>query len=170
MQVAAESSSDLLAKSKIVNITRFGQVCSWFGPLQQGGTVTLFDNITNILKEKWFHGDLTQHEAEDRMNDQSKGTFLIRFSSSAPGCFTISHINKNKKMCHQRVTHVPGKGFTFWDDQYESLRDLIKDQRKKQYFVSPCAGSSYQKLFPKKARRGHVPAPEQGGHYLNGPN
>jgi len=163
---SAESSSDLLAKSKIVKITRFGQVCAWFGPLQNGNdTTVLLENITSILKEKWFHGDLTQQEAEDRLGDQTKGTFLIRFSSSSPGCFTISHWNKNKQLCHQRVTHVPGRGFYFWDSQYDSLRELIKDQRKKQYFVSPCPGSSYQKLFPKKTKRGHHP-PEQGGAYL----
>eukprot|EP00339_Tiarina_fusa_P004751 CAMPEP_0117019868 /NCGR_PEP_ID=MMETSP0472-20121206/15180_1 /TAXON_ID=693140 ORGANISM="Tiarina fusus, Strain LIS" /NCGR_SAMPLE_ID=MMETSP0472 /ASSEMBLY_ACC=CAM_ASM_000603 /LENGTH=499 /DNA_ID=CAMNT_0004724931 /DNA_START=1 /DNA_END=1500 /DNA_ORIENTATION=- len=168
--VLAQSSSDLLAKSKIVNITRFGQVCAWFGPLKQGGSLELFINLTNILKEKWFHGDLTQHEAEDRLSDQSKGTFLIRFSSSAPGCFTISHLNKSKALCHQRVTHVPGKGFFFWDDQYDTLRDLIKEQRKKHYFLAPCPGSSYQKLFPKKSRRGHNPPPEQGGAYMERPS
>jgi len=165
--VLASSSGDILAKSKIVNITRFGQVCSWFGPLEQKGrTSILFDNLTSTLKEKWFHGDLTQQEAEDRLSDQTKGTFLIRFSASAPGCFTISHINKSKQLCHQRVTHVPGKGFYFWEDRYDSLRDLIKDQRKKQYFVSPCPGSSYQKLFPKKKSLRKGAPPVDGGAYM----
>ena len=131
----------------------------------------LFINITNILKEKWFHGDLSQQEAEDRLADQTKGTFLIRFSSSAPGCFTISHINKNKQLCHQRVTHVPGKGFYFWEERYDTLRDLIKDQRKKQYFVTPCPGSSYQKLFPKKKpKKGAAPVPDGGAYMVQKPN
>lgn len=165
--VLAESPTDLMVKSKIVNITRFGQVCAWFGPLKSGAdNMVLLINLTNILKEKWFHGDLTQVEAEDRLNSQSKGTFLIRFSSSSPGCFTISHINKSKNLCHQRVTYVPGKGFYFWEDRYDTLRDLIKDQRKKQYFVTPCPGSTYQKLFPKKSRRGQPAVQEQGGAYV----
>jgi len=166
--VLAESSSDLLAKSKAVNITRFGQVCAWFGPLQQGtDTTVLFLNVVNLLKEKWFHGDLSQQESEDRLSDHPKGTYLIRFSSSAPGCFTISHIQKNKQVCHQRVTHVPSKGFYFREERYDTLRDLIKDQRKKHYFITPCPGSSFQKLFPKKKkdRRGN-PEPPAGGAYI----
>lgn len=75
-------------------------------------------------------------------------------------------MNKNKQLTHQRVTHVPEKGFYFWEDRYDTLRELIKDQRKKHYFVSPCPGSSYQKLFPKKSRRGHTQAPIEGGAYM----
>ena len=163
--MAAESSSEVLAKSKVVHITRFGQVCAWFGPLQSGSDSTiLLLNVVNLLKEKWFHGDLSQEESEDRLNDQPKGTYLIRFSSSSPGCFTISHMSKTKLVCHQRVTHTPGKGFFFREGQYDTLRDLIRDQRKKHYFITPCPGSVFQKLFPKKDKKG---APEPaGGAYL----
>src|SRR3990167_1413706 len=167
--VLAQSPNDLLGKSKIVDITRFGQVCAWFGPLEASD---FLDKVVRTLKEKWFHGDVTQEQAEDRLTDQPKGSFLVRFSSSAPGCFTISHISKKQQLCHQRVTYIPSKGFEFWNVHYQSLRELIKEQRKKHYFVSPCGGSPYQKIFPKKkksSKKGQAPQPEGGVYMVHKP-
>lgn len=167
--ILAEKSKDLTIKQSVVNIERWGSVCAWFGP------VSTFEDRRNILrllekvlKQKWFHGDITQEEAEDRLLNQPKGTFLVRFSSSAPGCFTISHINKSKQLTHQRVTHVPGEGFHFWDEVYPTLKQLIKEQRKKQFFVSACAGSRFSKFFPPKKKSSSKTAvpPPTGGAYL----
>eukprot|EP01095_Lingulamoeba_sp_RSL-Kostka_P012223 TRINITY_DN479_c0_g1_i2.p1 TRINITY_DN479_c0_g1~~TRINITY_DN479_c0_g1_i2.p1 ORF type:complete len:455 (-),score=155.91 TRINITY_DN479_c0_g1_i2:272-1636(-) len=151
--VLAEESKDVMCNDMVVNIEKFGSVCAWFGPLSESNDPrSLLRRMENILKQKWFHGDITTVEAEDRLTSQNKGTFLIRFSTSSPGCFTISHINKQKQLTHQRVTHVPSKGFYFWDNCYPDLKTLIRDQRKKQYFVQPAGGSKYLKLFPTKKK------------------
>lgn len=142
-------------------------MCAWFGPLKYlSDGKALLTKMVTTLKERWFFGDLSQSQAEDRLNDQPKGTFLIRFSASAPGCFTISHLNKKNQLTHQRVSHVPGQGFHFWESTFDSLRALIKDQRKKQFFVQPCPGSSFQKLFPKKKKSSKTPAQPPGGVYM----
>lgn len=163
--VLAEKPKDIISKDSVVNLELFGKVIAWFGPLS-----TLLYKVESVLSQRWFHGDLLTSEAEDRLNGQPKGTFLIRFSTSSPGCFTISSINKNKKLTHQRVTHVPGRGFTFWDTHYEDLRALIKGERKKQFFVQPCPGSRYQKLFPKKpSKKEKAPEPEGGAYIVERP-
>jgi len=127
----------------------FGEMLAWFGPLGTG----FIDRITDTLSQPWFHGDSSTQESEDKLNGQPKGTFLIRFSTSTPGCYTISNINSKKKLVHQRVVHIPGEGFRFWDVTFPDLHSLIKSERKKYFFVQPCPGSKYKKLFPKKEKK-----------------
>eukprot|EP01096_Ripella_sp_DP13-Kostka_P004162 TRINITY_DN1625_c0_g1_i5.p1 TRINITY_DN1625_c0_g1~~TRINITY_DN1625_c0_g1_i5.p1 ORF type:complete len:482 (-),score=181.11 TRINITY_DN1625_c0_g1_i5:153-1598(-) len=169
--VLAESPKDLMCKDQVVNIEKWASLCSWFGPLSSPEEPhNLLKTLEKTLKQRWFHGDISQDEAEDRLLNQPKGTFLVRFSSSAPGCFTISHINKSKALTHQRVTHVPGEGFHFWDEVYPSLKVLIREQRKKQFFVQPCPGSRFLKFFPKKrSSSSKTPPPTPGGAYLVAP-
>lgn len=132
--------------------------------------LALLDQLESNLSQNWFHGDISTSEAEDKLNGQQKGSFLIRFSTSAPGCFTISNINKNRKLVHQRVTHVPGQGFFFWDAKYDTLKALIKAERKKHFFVQPCPGSRYLKLFPKKTKKSTASEPEGGAYVVAPPN
>ena len=104
--VMAESPKDLMCKDQVVNIEKWASVCSWFGPVSTPDDgCNLLNSLQKTLKQRWFHGDITQEEAEDRLLNQPKGTFLVRFSSSSPGCFTISHINKSKQLPeHRRQT------------------------------------------------------------------
>ena len=53
---------------------------------------------------------------------------MIRFSSSAPGCYTISSVDVNGRVLHQRVTYSPKKGFEFWSKTYETLK--VRRKRK----------------------------------------
>jgi hypothetical protein len=152
----------------VVHIEKFGQICSWFGPMKTNSdNCAMLNRIHSILGEKWFHGDIPQDQAEDRLRDQLKGTFLIRFSS-APGYFTLSHLNKNKQVTHQRITYVDGQ-YIFWDEKYPTLLALLKDQRKKQNLVQPCPGSSYRKLFPSSKHGKSAPISDAGAYIANPP-
>ena len=139
---------------KVVNIEKFGNTCQWFGPFKTAGdSSALLNKLSSILSEKWFHGEITQDQAEDRLRDQEKGTFLIRFSS-APGFFTLSLLTK-KKILHQRIEHT-GDGYIFGEEKYSSMANLIKEQRKKLSLVQPCSGSPYRKLFPSSKGKPQV--------------
>ncbi len=35
----------------------------------------------DLLKEKWFHGDISSAEAEKLLKSEAKGTYLVRFST-----------------------------------------------------------------------------------------
>jgi len=157
-----------ITKGKVVHIEKFGQICSWFGPLRTNAdNCAMLNRIQNILSEKWFHGDITQDSSEDRLRDQLKGTFLIRFSS-APGYFTLSHLNKKGQVNHQRITYSDGQ-YTFWEEKYPTLLALLKDQRKKQSLVQPCPGSSYRKLFPREKHGKPVPQQDAGAYIAIAP-
>lgn len=40
----------------------------------------------------WFHGDISMPESEARLNTKPEGTFLVRFSTSEVGVFTVSKV------------------------------------------------------------------------------
>jgi hypothetical protein len=37
--------------------------------------------VVELLKEKWFHGDISSAEAEKLLKAEPKGTYLVRFST-----------------------------------------------------------------------------------------
>jgi len=47
------------------------------------------------LCEPWFHGFLTHRETELLLEKEEIGAFLVRFSESRPGAFTLAFVHKN---------------------------------------------------------------------------
>jgi len=47
------------------------------------------------LCEPWFHGFLTHRETELLLEKEEIGTFLVRFSESRPGAFTLAFVHKH---------------------------------------------------------------------------
>jgi len=144
----------ILAESKkegiqIVNIEQFGKILDWLGPLEiieqcQTGN-TIWDRIRQLLMKSWFHGDTSTSEAQVRLSGLPGGTFLVRFSSTHPGCYTISSLTQNNSTIkHQRVIFTAGKGFNYNGDWYTSLDDII---RNSDHLFIPCPGSKFQSLF-----------------------
>jgi len=105
----------------IVSMERFGKILEYFGPLQEG----FLDNIRGMLSQKWFHGELDTADAAARLNQQPPGSFLVRFSSTNPGCFTTSQVIADGSIRHQRVQNQPGKGFLFQNVLYPRLEELV---------------------------------------------
>jgi len=131
-----------------VKIDEFGKIIDWFGPLENkvsSGGDTIFDRIRKLLMKAWFHGDISTAEAQIRLSGLPGGTFLVRFSSTQPGCYTISSLTQsNTSIKHQRVSFVAGKGFNFNGQWFNSLEDIIRDSNN--LFI-PCPGSKFQSLF-----------------------
>lgn len=105
----------------VVTMEKFGRILEYFGPLQEG----FMDTIREMLSQKWFHGELDTADAQACLNGKPPGSFLVRFSSTNPGCFTTSQIVADGTVRHQRVQHQPGKGFLFQNVMYPRLTELI---------------------------------------------
>jgi serine/threonine protein kinase len=144
--VLAEKQRD--NSNEIVKIEEFGKIIDWFGPLESNvptGSDTIFDRIRKLLMKAWFHGEISTSEAQIRLNGLPGGTFLVRFSSTHPGCYTISSLTQsNTSIKHQRVSFVAGKGFNFNGQWFNSLEDIIRDSNN--LFI-PCPVSKFHSLF-----------------------
>jgi hypothetical protein len=62
----------------------------------------------SVILSSWFHGDVSKKEAKALLEFRPIGTFLIRFSSSVEGWFTLSFVGPNGSIQHQRIEHIPG--------------------------------------------------------------
>jgi len=111
-------------KKDTISIERFGQLLHWYGPLisptpspkspKSPKTPTpqkeynLFQKIEAILKEPWYHAEISSSEAEQLLNFE-KGGFLVRCSvNSAP--FTISRLDGKGPIMHHRVEYDRNNG------------------------------------------------------------
>ena len=118
-----------------VHIETFSHAIRWFGPFYsytEGPRILAL--VTEMAKQLWFHGNITKNEAEKRLGGRGEGTFLVRLSTTTPGCpFTISTIRKRDDGTffyeHRRVCHeAPGAPFFpkgSPDKMFSSLSDLV---------------------------------------------
>jgi len=109
-------------QGRVVSMEKFGKILDYFGPLE---SPTFLDVVRETLQQKWFHGDLETADAAAILNQQPPGSFLIRFSSTNAGCFTISQVSADATVRHQRVQHVVGKGFQFQNIMFPTLQELV---------------------------------------------
>eukprot|EP01112_Ceratiomyxa_fruticulosa_P000526 TRINITY_DN1047_c0_g1_i4.p1 TRINITY_DN1047_c0_g1~~TRINITY_DN1047_c0_g1_i4.p1 ORF type:complete len:551 (-),score=111.04 TRINITY_DN1047_c0_g1_i4:250-1902(-) len=135
----------------VVSVEKFGRILEYFGPLQPGhvpthdpSVGTILDRIRELLAQKWFHGDLDTADAAARLAGQNVGTFLIRFSNTSPGCFTISLVSEGATIRHQRVQYQAGKGFLFNSVLYPSLQALVAPLRPE---VNSCPNYKFLSIF-----------------------
>eukprot|EP01100_Stratorugosa_tubuloviscum_P013771 TRINITY_DN708_c0_g3_i1.p1 TRINITY_DN708_c0_g3~~TRINITY_DN708_c0_g3_i1.p1 ORF type:complete len:542 (+),score=245.95 TRINITY_DN708_c0_g3_i1:107-1732(+) len=151
----------------VVQIERFGRMVELFGPLTRstGSTPTFVDNIVTLLRQLWFHGDISTNQAQALLTKEKKGTFLVRFSSSQAG-FTISKITKDNTISHQRIdiTHDGECSITIKTKkgpkkfQERTLIQFINAVKSDLGLKIICPGSPYESIFgaPKTANEGYV--------------
>jgi hypothetical protein len=108
---------------RVVTVEKFGRILEFFGPLQEG--TAFMDGIREMLQQRWFHGELDTVDAAARLNGQPPGTFLVRFSNSHAGCFTISQVAPDGIIRHTRVLHQVGRGVQYQGVIFPRLIDLI---------------------------------------------
>jgi hypothetical protein len=108
-----------------------------------------------IYTYSWFHGDISTPESEARLLGKAEGTFLVRFSTSSPGCYTISKVS-GQTIKHQKVQHKAGSGFEVNGVVYKSLLELIKAQASNLNLQAPCLGSKFITYFVEQKISGYV--------------
>jgi len=75
----------------IVSLTDFRTVLKWFGPF----TSFFFNPIDTFLQTKHFWGSLSSIEAQELLDKQDAGTYVIRFCETEPGAFHVSCVEDN---------------------------------------------------------------------------
>jgi len=151
-------------ESLVVNIEKFGNILKWFGPLVQSpfppDGLSILTKIRLLLMEPWFHGDISTTESENRLLKKPEGTFLVRFSTSSPGCYTISKIApKDLSIKHQKIQHKAGTGFEINGRVYNSIQELIKNESQALELYYSCGSSRFLSLFVEQKVTGYVDDP-----------
>jgi len=93
---------ELLVNDKSeVTIQQFNNNIIWFGEFFKAEVAKDYiAEITEIVKQPWFHGDIDKGTAESRLDFRKVGTFLVRLSTTMPQYpYTISMIKK----VHKRI-------------------------------------------------------------------
>jgi serine/threonine protein kinase len=99
----------------IVTLDRFGKVCDLFGPVLAAPpkrSSNILQNVHDVLRTEWFHGEISREEAESRLTGVVPGTYLVRLSTTSGNCFTISKMSKSGKINHQRIKYSHADGFS----------------------------------------------------------
>jgi len=134
-------------KTEVVGIESFGKFLSWFGPLNKD----ILAKVENFCTKPWFYGRVSGAETQQILNGKPKYTFLIRMSESQEGCFTISKMEKDKTINHQRVLYnlkdgtfsvsIGGKVVTA-----KSITDIVSNSELKLKHA-PAERNKFQMLF-----------------------
>lgn len=141
------------AGDESVTLEAWGNALQWFGPLDPQATAFLA-NITNVASKGWFFGDISRIEAESRLRAANKGSFLIRFSASQPGSFTISFLySPQTGPKHIRINRNDKGELVYADAAYTNLDDFIRAQQRSLNLKMYCPGSTYAKLWEGRRMR-----------------
>eukprot|EP01124_Arcella_intermedia_P001784 TRINITY_DN10970_c0_g1_i2.p1 TRINITY_DN10970_c0_g1~~TRINITY_DN10970_c0_g1_i2.p1 ORF type:complete len:683 (+),score=184.16 TRINITY_DN10970_c0_g1_i2:834-2882(+) len=137
-----------------VNIKRFGQVLDWFGPIEHSNI--FLSRIRDVVTQSWFHGDINAQESTIKLMSCGPGTFLVRFSLTHTGGYTLVYIDEVNKLKHHLIQRKVVKD----DDEsgrstqvftlkipaqkhstgYPTLNALIENQP---FLQHPCPGTQY---------------------------
>eukprot|EP01112_Ceratiomyxa_fruticulosa_P009984 TRINITY_DN2620_c0_g1_i2.p1 TRINITY_DN2620_c0_g1~~TRINITY_DN2620_c0_g1_i2.p1 ORF type:complete len:609 (+),score=149.68 TRINITY_DN2620_c0_g1_i2:208-2034(+) len=93
---------------QVVAMERFDLLLKWFGNfLKAPHAIHVLNEIAELQKKLWFHGDISKDESEKRLRGRPDNTFLVRLSLNDPANtpFTISKVTGGKP-AHKRVTHL----------------------------------------------------------------
>jgi len=124
---------------------QFSRILEWFGPLNN--LREFLESIESLLRRPWFHGEISASEAEKKLIEEKKGTFLVRFSARDPGCYAISVIGSGKQMKHYRVYHKPGLSYLVGTTECDKLEDFITQYGKNLGLKYMCPGSPFKSIF-----------------------
>eukprot|EP01098_Paradermamoeba_levis_P003912 TRINITY_DN1729_c0_g1_i2.p1 TRINITY_DN1729_c0_g1~~TRINITY_DN1729_c0_g1_i2.p1 ORF type:complete len:525 (-),score=176.76 TRINITY_DN1729_c0_g1_i2:35-1567(-) len=157
---------EVFAEKGWVSLLNFGVLLGWYGPLSQDGS--FLERTLNfvraelglgILDQYYFHGNLPQNKAENLLQGQPSGTFLVRFSRT-PGCFAISRSSATPDgklvVDNLRIEFQGGKyslrsPTTVYED--ENLAIVIR-KAAKEFGLTRTLATPYQHLFVKESIRG----------------
>lgn len=137
-----------------VTLKQWNDLLSWFGPLtdnSEKAALSVMERVVWLMNHNWFHGDLTQVEAESLLAKQKRGVirvkeegfWLVRLGN--PGWFVLSVVASDKGVVHHEiknqssVLNAEGKHFQTWDE-------LINWAKKEWKFSlnAICPGSKYE--------------------------
>jgi len=148
-------------EEQVVSIEKCGAILQYLGPLTPRpylpDGINILQRTRQLLVEPWFHGNISTHESESNLISKPAGTFLVRFSTSSPGCYTISKVSLNdNSIKHQKIQHKSGAGFEINGKTYKSLQELVKTESQDLNLYTACTGSRFLSLFIEQRISGYV--------------
>lgn len=93
-----------------ISSLRWNEFLKGFGPLAK-----CLYNLQEMLAKPWFHGFLSRDDATKLLEVEPKGTFMVRFSSTKPGSFSLAHTMDNLVVNHV-IVHTRDNGFAIRED------------------------------------------------------
>jgi len=120
-----------------VHVSRFGKICDILGPWVISAKGGILENITLLMKHRWFYGYLSKSEAFNYLKNKKEGTFLVRFGRSQ-SCFVISRVVSDhtetqyseKRICHYRVKFDSSSGFSLpGKSNWKTIEELIEGEK-----------------------------------------
>lgn len=150
-------------ETDVISLENFGLFVEWFGPFLHFNSShgSIIDRLETLCSKEYFHGDIERVESEQKLSKAKKGSFLLRASLTDPGNtpFTISKVNREGVIIHQRVHFLPQKkGFqvTFKSGTETKkmqvdgpITELIHNVAKDMSLKQVCAGSKFSTIFTK---------------------
>lgn len=76
-------------------------------------------------RSAWYFGPVSRQEAQNRLQGQRHGIFLVRDSSTCPGDYVLS-VSENSKVSHYIINSLPSKRFKIGDQEFEHLPALLE--------------------------------------------
>ncbi|GAM16920.1 hypothetical protein SAMD00019534_000950, partial [Acytostelium subglobosum LB1] len=147
-------------ESETVRIEDFGRFLGWFGPLNSGNDV--LERVLSVCSLKGFLGETSSKNVIQFLANKKTGTYIVRFSSTDPGCYALSYVSKNKDIAHAKIVHKHGQGYIHMGGttHYPSLDELIKNTGKLLGLKDPFEGGQFYALIyaSKNPQTNHPPA------------
>ncbi|CAF1216330.1 unnamed protein product [Didymodactylos carnosus] len=72
----------------------------------------------------WYHGRLNRCEAEERLTNTLRGSYLVRESEQNPGTYSLSYKGNDEQISHFKISTMCGE-YHFGGRQFDSLQTLI---------------------------------------------
>eukprot|EP01100_Stratorugosa_tubuloviscum_P013939 TRINITY_DN718_c0_g1_i2.p1 TRINITY_DN718_c0_g1~~TRINITY_DN718_c0_g1_i2.p1 ORF type:complete len:473 (-),score=95.31 TRINITY_DN718_c0_g1_i2:63-1481(-) len=123
---------------KIIKLQSFGKLLAWFRHLPN-----FLSQIRNIASNNWFFGFLSTEEATIKLTN--RGLFLVRFSTSNLGSFTIS-FNNNNKIQHKRINRNDDETYTYDIYTTNNLKEIVEYIQQTNH-LQVCPGWPFQSIF-----------------------
>jgi len=154
-------------QSRIVTLERFGRLLKWFGNLRDRND-NIVDKITSIMRNPWFHGEVSRdqlalYNREFSAETKKKRHFLIRFSETEPieeHPFSIT-VWGSSGSTNYRINY---------DTKEEEYSVSYKDKKKENITCTDIKLSNLINLKLKKPLKLRNEIPSQYGQIFNAGN
>ncbi len=133
--------------SQTGSVTRykFTEFLKGFGPLE-----SCIENVRKLVSAEWFHGFISPTDSIKFLESTPVGTYLVRFSGSKPGSFTLDYVLKQGHVRSVRLNNHVSGGFEVQQQGgnskvFKTIHDLITTYSKISVLHRPFSSSITQK-------------------------
>lgn len=138
--IASDKDDDLF-----VQMADFGRLLQYIGPLDKN----FLETVEALLRKRWFWGDVPTAIAESLVQKAGRGAFLVRFSTSDVGGFSITVQSKSGRTKHFRISHKDNV-YMLGQQSRRTLFELIDNFGAELYMLQPVPDSPFQQIFQKQ--------------------